>query len=756
MPESALRRGPPLPLAARLYIRSVIAVGFATVAIAAATLPRGLDTVPLAHEVIGAFLILAGGFFLQTRSPTLAWKGQRIAVSPDEALLLVGFYALPPGVVILSALAASFCAQAYLRKAPIKMVFNSSVHVSAIGLGALAFAGGLAVGLGPLSAVLLVPFVVSAANQFVVAGLLSVLEDSNAPLATLLSPSLFTSIALTSVTGVTLGFIAIVLLGYSPLALVLLLPIGYMFFEALSAGYRHENELTARQVLSHVAERLVGESNEDAIVEAAHAASREVFALREMHVHLAVPGVEPREWHIVAGGEDKTKTIAFSAPLLNKTGGSIGEVRFVVVKSARAQSRDDRELAATIAGALSIAFGTSAALRSLEAAQRRLRSVLNAARDPVLLVSAEGALVYCNTVAAGLFREAEPSESTSSLAYLFAPESYALLTERLKLPDPSGVLEVETRGSLAERRALEVSISPITLEEKPGARPMLLLFGRDVTERRRLERQAAENRETMSRTERLSALGTLVAGVAHEINNPLMYMRGNIELALADLAALNEAYAASGGASPVDLSEARAGLEASLSGVDRIERITKSLKVVARKGSTDRRVVDVGVTLASVEELVKVAVPPNVNLLLATPNERLPIWASASELHQVFLNLVKNAIDAIGRNPGTVSVSARADRESVEVVVLDDGPGIPPDVRARMFTPFFTTKSEGTGLGLSIVHTIVKDHGGTLTVESEPGKGARFVVRLPLLLGPPPETAKLPPVPAQAISKHGQ
>jgi two-component system NtrC family sensor kinase len=111
----------------------------------------------------------------------------------------------------------------------------------------------------------------------------------------------------------------------------------------------------------------------------------------------------------------------------------------------------------------------------------------------------------------------------------------------------------------------------------------------------------------------------------------------------------------------------------------------------------------------------------------------LRIVGLPGQIDQVLMNLVTNAAQAIGARGGTITISARAKVDGVEVTVVDDGPGIPPEIRARIFDPFFTTKDvgEGSGLGLSIVHGIVERHGGRIDVESEVGKGTTFRLLLP-------------------------
>jgi signal transduction histidine kinase len=279
-----------------------------------------------------------------------------------------------------------------------------------------------------------------------------------------------------------------------------------------------------------------------------------------------------------------------------------------------------------------------------------------------------------------------------------------------------------------------------------------------------LTRALAELRETQAALlhgEKMSSLGQLVAGIAHELNNPLTAIGGSAP-PLAELAAsvrrMAEEYRAVEHELPeptrrrIEQLRRDADLDATL---DDLEGIAG---VVGRAGERARRIVD---NLLRFSRASKDPVPTDVReglaetLALLEPQLRRAgvalerrfdqvagVLARADELNQVFANLVGNALHALEGQPiRRLRVEVRAAGEAVEVVVEDSGPGVPPELRARVFDPFFTTKpaGKGTGLGLSISAQIVARHRGTLRVEGgEPGDGdrlggARFVMRLPAL-----------------------
>ncbi|HWG91890.1 MAG TPA: ATP-binding protein, partial [Candidatus Thermoplasmatota archaeon] len=234
----------------------------------------------------------------------------------------------------------------------------------------------------------------------------------------------------------------------------------------------------------------------------------------------------------------------------------------------------------------------------------------------------------------------------------------------------------------------------------------------------------ARERELVQ-AEKMSAMGTLVAGVAHEINNPLAFMKGNLQL--------NREVLQAELSRPDLPPHTREALEAALvgdaavlDGVERISHITKSLKAVARATAREFAPEDVN---EIVENVLTVAAPRLKDRFVVERDfqARAKARANSGELSQVLLNLVLNAADAMAPlGTGTLRVRTYDDRDHVVVEVQDTGPGIRPEDEHRIFTPFFTTKAQGTGLGLSVSYRIVEDHGGKLTFRSTLGAGTVF------------------------------
>ena len=254
--------------------------------------------------------------------------------------------------------------------------------------------------------------------------------------------------------------------------------------------------------------------------------------------------------------------------------------------------------------------------------------------------------------------------------------------------------------------------------------------------------EIANQRDLIARQEKLSALGMLMAGVAHEINNPLTFMRLRLDVTRRETRKLLDRE----GVTPSERAYAESVLksvETFERGLDRLATLCNGLKAVARPGDGQRHPTKLNDVAAEVVTVVRAA-HKEIDFQLDLAPDLPMTHANPAELHQVLLNLVKNASEALqDRESPSIRVSTRAEGSSIRLEVQDNGPGIPPEAARKLFMPFFTTKKTGTGLGLSISHQIVTAHGGQMTFETAPGQGTTFRVVLPAL-------AQVPEVAVQA------
>jgi PAS domain S-box-containing protein len=376
----------------------------------------------------------------------------------------------------------------------------------------------------------------------------------------------------------------------------------------------------------------------------------------------------------------------------------------------------------------------------LEEQVRELRAALDGAAEAIGRTDAEGRLVSVNRALAGMFGHRADDLVGQTWERLVAPEDRAALRADLRAL-AVGRTERVVKGLRADGTSFVAEIAAVALVDATatgagaGARAALgghYLFIRDLTERRRMEEQ-------LIFAGRMAAVGTLAAGVAHEINNPLAYIVANIDFThrtLADLAARLPPDAGRSGDAGQSLDELREALGEARQGAERVRNIVRDLKVFGR-GSDEgrgpvalRRVLDSSINIAWNEIRHRAR-------LVKDYGDVPMVEANESRLGQVFLNLLLNAAQAIPEGEtdrNEIRVATRTDAQGRAVVeVRDTGRGIPGDIMARIFDPFFTTKPEGvgTGLGLWICKGILAGLGGNVGVESEVGRGSVFRVTLP-------------------------
>ena len=367
--------------------------------------------------------------------------------------------------------------------------------------------------------------------------------------------------------------------------------------------------------------------------------------------------------------------------------------------------------------------------RALEA--ERYRVLWQRARDVVLFIAEDGRILDANDAALETYGFGRDELLAMNIGALRAPET--------QVDVPGQLTTALTRGALFEtthvrsdgaRIPVEVGSRVTTL----GGQRVLLSVIRDISER--IEMQAR-----LAQADRLASVGTLAAGVAHEINNPLSYAMTSVELALRYA---REQTGETASARTVEL------LSTALHGMDRVRAIVRDLKMLARTDD-DVSAVDVRTVL---EACLDVAQHELRGARLVRSYPEVPrVLANEGRLAQVFLNLIVNAAQAV-RDPVGAGSTVRIETlmgpdGTVAVRICDDGVGIAPEILPRVFDAFVTTKraGEGTGLGLYLSRSIVLELGGTIEVESEPGQGAAFTVTLPVARDQRPASSTPPRAP---------
>jgi two-component system NtrC family sensor kinase len=294
-------------------------------------------------------------------------------------------------------------------------------------------------------------------------------------------------------------------------------------------------------------------------------------------------------------------------------------------------------------------------------------------------------------------------------------------------------LEIRVRHKLGEWRRIRFNFSP--LSDEKGSIEGVVLSGRDVTDLKRLEEQLIQ-------AEKLAAMGQMLAGVAHELNNPLTAILGVTEL-------LREREGAD--------DSTRRQLELTHRQARRAARIVQNLLEFSRPASPQKKPLDLNNLLERTFQLHEHSLRRNnIEVDLRLPPDLPAVIGDANQLIQVFLNLVTNAEQAIRevRDTGRIQIRAGRVGKQLTITVQDDGVGIRPEALPRIFDPFYTTKRPGggTGLGLSICMSIIREHGGNIEAETLPAGGSAFTVYLPAVsdqqseaLSAPSETAGVSP-----------
>jgi two-component system NtrC family sensor kinase len=250
---------------------------------------------------------------------------------------------------------------------------------------------------------------------------------------------------------------------------------------------------------------------------------------------------------------------------------------------------------------------------------------------------------------------------------------------------------------------------------------------------RESNRRLKETQAQLIQNEKMASLGQLVAGIAHEINNPLAFVLNNlfiVEEKMEGLSTEMERHLSE--PSLKKLRKARTRLSEMRQGLDRVKELVLDLRTFSRLDEGRFKTVDIVQTIDAVLLLLKHKMTRRIKVEKHYDKART-LYCYAGRLHQVLMNLVANAVDAIAGD-GTIVITTSQTDEAFLISVRDSGTGIPESIRSKIFDPFFTTKpvGQGNGLGLAISYGIVQDHRGTITVQSEEGVGTEFIVQIPL------------------------
>jgi len=414
------------------------------------------------------------------------------------------------------------------------------------------------------------------------------------------------------------------------------------------------------------------------------------------------------------------------ADALQMTGGEGAQTNGVATVTLRGSAGTHLRLTLLRTGDLVVAACEDVAeseriRRESERVRDHLAKVLHSVDDVILTLDAEGRVVEGNAAVRRALGYATEELTGKSAVDLCADERSRKRVDEMRLHlRSSGFAEGELRLRRRDGRAIVAEVSALLLaddEERPAG---VLWRIHDATERRRGEAERKRLRERLLQTERLSALGEMAARIAHEVRNPLVSIGAAAQVVAEEL----------GDGSAV-VGEARAIVRE----VRRLDGIVSDFLRFARPVTKDKRPLDLVPVVREAVELARKkpggtgASPVEVRLTLGSPS--LLVSCDPDGIKQVLLNVLWNAVEA-SPHDGAVECEARVLGDHVELTVADRGPGIPAELRSRVFDPFFSTKTRGTGLGLAISKQIVDEHRGRVRLLPRRGGGTRVVIHLPV------------------------
>lgn len=383
--------------------------------------------------------------------------------------------------------------------------------------------------------------------------------------------------------------------------------------------------------------------------------------------------------------------------------------------------------------------------KALIDSEAHYRLVHNSSFDGIIVSNAEDKVIDCNPSAEKIFGYDRGSLVGSQLSSLMPEEYRKRHNEGLKRFLATGkshiqgkVLELEGLRKNEERFPIELVLSSFSVESEVKFTGTI----RDVTEKKKAEKDKALMQAHLNQAQKIEAVGRLAGGIAHDFNNILTSVRGNAELVLEDTERTNQSW--------TRLNEIiQAAVHAS--------KLTRQLLLFSRGQPVETAPLNVNAIIENILVMLKRLIGGDITVTTELAPEIATVWADEGNIEQVILNLTVNARDAMPEGGALLikTENIALDETSckdlpecspgkyVRITVRDTGEGMDKETQKKIFEPFFSTKGteHGTGLGLSVVYGIAKRHGGCVTVESEPGKGAAFHIYLPVLGRPAEEQA---------------
>ena len=407
-------------------------------------------------------------------------------------------------------------------------------------------------------------------------------------------------------------------------------------------------------------------------------------------------------------------------------GESLGVIIVDSVKSQREFREGDINLLMAVASQTALSIANARSYKKLQESEKKHRTLVETIRDIVYTIDLEGRFTYISPMVTMITGYEDKELLGRKFTEIVTPSHKNIVWQKFSEGLQSrkiSTYEIEILTKNKKSVPIEFNAAPLT--NNKGEHIGRIGVARDITRRydEKAKRQEMEMRALTQ--DKLASLGEIATGVAHEINQPLSYIKIILESTLSDIAM-----------EKLDKEELSLDFNESLRQVGKITNIISHLRTFGRSDVTSFNPVELSRilddTLILMKERLRIR-NITIDIQLA---ENLPmLYGNHAKLEQVFVNLIQNSMDAMEeKGKGEIILSAQIEDKEVKITYSDSGKGIDPIIQQKIFEPFFTTKEagKGTGIGLSIVYGIIKEHKGAITCESEEGKGAIFKITLPV------------------------
>jgi len=414
-------------------------------------------------------------------------------------------------------------------------------------------------------------------------------------------------------------------------------------------------------------------------------------------------------------------------PIVNE-GKSLGVIAVDSLKSQREFREGDINLLMAVASQTALSISNAKSFQQLQESEKKHRTLVETIRDIVYTIDLKGRFTYVSPMVTYITGYADKELLGRRFIEIISPSYKDLVMQRFADGLKSGkssTYEIEILTKDKRTVPVEFNVAPLT--DSKGHLVGRIGVARDITKRHMEEAKRQEMEMRALTQDKLASLGEIATGVAHEINQPLSYIKIILESTLIDIQTED-----------IDREELSGDFNESLRQLRKITNIISHLRTFGRSDVTSFSPVELaGVfddTLTLMNERLRIK---NITIDIQIAEHFPMLHGNHAKLEQVFVNLIQNSMDAIEKQgKGEIILTARIENNEALITYSDTGEGIDLKVQEKIFEPFFTTKEagKGTGIGLSIVYSIIQEHEGTITCEPERGKGATFKIRLPIYL----------------------